>query len=55
MGYYDKYLKEYFKRYPNGRNNHTTYLIGLAFTEQIVDDLPTEPFDWTLDFVLTNM
>lgn len=54
MGYYDKYLNAYFKRYPNNENNHRTYLIGLAFREQIVDDMPTEPTDWILDFILTN-
>lgn len=54
MGYYDKYLHEYFRRYPNSENTHRTHLIGLAFKEQIVDDMPTEPSDYTLDIVLTN-
>ena len=54
MGYYDKFLCEYFKRYPNNENKHKTHLIGLAFREQIVEELPTEPFDWTLDIILTT-
>lgn len=53
MGYYDKYLHEYFNRYPND-NKHHTHLIGMAFREQIVDDLPTEAsHDWKLDIVLS--
>ena len=53
MGYYDKYLHEYFNRYPND-NQHQTHLIGMAFQEQIVDDLPTEAsHDWKLDIVLS--
>ncbi|KAG5677817.1 hypothetical protein PVAND_007544 [Polypedilum vanderplanki] len=54
MGYYDKYLREYFSRHPNVKNHHKTHLIGLAFEEQIVESLPTNENDWTLDLILTN-
>jgi 5-formyltetrahydrofolate cyclo-ligase len=50
MGYYDKYLSDYNARYPH----HKTHLIGLAFTEQIVESLPTDARDWPLDLIVTN-
>lgn len=53
MGYYDKYLQEYFAKYPNIENCRKTHLIGLAFNEQIVEVLPVDPSDWTLDSLLT--
>lgn len=53
VGYYDKYLQEYFNRYPND-HQHQTQLIGLGFREQIIDDLPTEAsHDVKLDIVLS--
>lgn len=52
MGYYDKYLSEYFHKHPNNFT-HKTLLIGLAFQEQIVDDLPTDETDWNLDSIIT--
>lgn len=52
MGYYDKYLHSYFTRFPNS-NQHQTVLIGLAFREQIVDNLPIDENDWKLDIVLS--
>lgn len=52
MGYYDKYLHAYFNRFPNS-NQHRTVLIGLAFREQIVDNLPIDENDWKLDIVLS--
>lgn len=52
MGYYDKYLQEYFRKFPND-NQHQTHLIGLAFREQIVDNLPTEQSDFKLDIILS--
>jgi 5-formyltetrahydrofolate cyclo-ligase len=51
MGYYDKYLQSYFNRFPNS-NQHQTVLIGLAFREQIIDNVPTDENDWKLDIVL---
>lgn len=48
MGYYDKYFDRLTKigRKPT--------LIGLAFKEQIVNDLPQNDHDITLDVVLTS-
>lgn len=56
MGYYDKYLHDYFNRYPDRVKINKTLLIGLGFSEQIVydDQLPLEPFDYPLDEVLTS-
>ncbi|KAL5284744.1 MTHFS family protein [Megaselia abdita] len=45
MGYYDKYLTRYFNKF--GRSG--TKLFALAFDEQIVDELPTDPHDVLLD------
>lgn len=56
MGYYDKYLHKYFNRFPDRRKINKTLLVGLGFREQIVDDdqLPLEPFDYLLDYVVTS-
>lgn len=45
MGYYDKYLTRYFNKF--GRSG--TKLFALAFDEQIVKELPTDPHDVLLD------
>lgn len=45
-GYYDRYIssfEEKFKRRP--------YLVGVGLFEQLVESLPTEHHDWTLDKV----
>lgn len=42
-GYYDRYLKNY---------NQTT--IGLAFSFQMVDCLPVEPFDLPIDVIINE-
>lgn len=56
MGYYDKFLRSYFNRYPERTKINKTLLIGLAFQEQIVNDgrLPLDPTDYPLDIVLTS-
>lgn len=56
MGYYDKYLHNYFNRFPDRAKVNKTLLVGLGFQEQIVgnDQLPLEPFDYPLDFVVTS-
>ena len=43
-GFYDRYLAEH----------PLTYTIGIAYAEQIVDELPTENTDWRLDAVITD-
>lgn len=55
MGYYDQYFKRYFDKFPN-TDHHRTYLIGLAFREQILNDgeLPIDENDWKLDFILSG-
>lgn len=45
MGYYDKYLTRYFNKFDRSR----TKLFALAFNEQIVNKLPTDPHDVLLD------
>lgn len=47
-GYYDQCLTEYKKKYPF--NNLKT--IGLAFSQQICDEIPTSHQDYLIDFVL---
>ncbi|PSK37784.1 5-formyltetrahydrofolate cyclo-ligase [Candidozyma pseudohaemuli] len=48
-GYYDKFLSQYLKTH-----GCTPYLIGLAFKQQIVDDLPQDDHDWWLNEVLVG-
>lgn len=68
MGHYDKYLKKLFDTNPGRADisaplkgnleqkiqDNKTILIGLAFKQQIVDDLPIEEHDFLLDMVLTG-
>lgn len=54
MGYYDKYLFNYFNRFPDRAKINKTFLIGLGFVDQIVDQLPLGPLDYPLDLVLTS-
>lgn len=51
MGFYDKYFRSYFDKYPKSR----TVLVGLAFSEQIVDEnrMPVGVNDHPLDIVMT--
>ena len=49
MGYYDRYLESvalYEKRMPQ--------LVGLAFNEQIYEDIPMTATDFVIDMVLTE-
>ena len=43
-GYYDKLLSKY----------HDTLKIGLTFNERIIEDIPTENHDISMDYVFTN-
>jgi 5-formyltetrahydrofolate cyclo-ligase len=56
MGYYDKYLLKYFNKFPDKTKIDKTFLVGLSFREQIVDDdqLPIDPFDYPLDLILSD-
>jgi len=59
MGYYDKYLHNYFNKYHSSdvaTKIDKALLIGLAFREQIVDEqqLPLDPLDYPLDLVLAS-
>lgn len=47
-GYYDRCITEYMKKHPG--NNLKT--IGLAFGQQICDDIPTSQLDSFMDFVI---
>lgn len=47
-GYYDQCLAKYSEIYPH--NNLKT--IGLAFSQQICDDIPTNKQDKLIDFVI---
>lgn len=56
MGYYDKFLQRYFIENPHRNAMHATnkktVLIGLAFKEQIVDNIPITDHDAILDDVI---
>lgn len=49
MGYYDKFLENYFNRNPK----HSTKLFGLAFKEQIFDEIPITDKDIILHEIIT--
>lgn len=46
-GYYDKFLTKY-----NIKFDSKPYLLGVGLEEQLVDALPLETHDWTLDHVV---
>lgn len=66
MGYYDKFLTQHFLANPhrcdvNLRQNiaakaaaNKTILLGLALKEQIVDEVPLDPWDILLDDIITS-
>lgn len=57
MGYYDKFLTRFFEKHTKVQTSgKETMLIGLAFTQQIVDikELPMESHDYKLDLVVTS-
>ncbi|XP_034944141.1 LOW QUALITY PROTEIN: 5-formyltetrahydrofolate cyclo-ligase-like [Chelonus insularis] len=51
MGYYDKFMNNYYKCESHNKNPH---LIGVCFNEQIKDDIPTSESDVTLDKVISE-
>lgn len=46
-GYYDNYFRQYELKFGN-----KPYLIGLAYSNQVLDDLPADEFDVKLDCLL---
>lgn len=65
MGYYDKFLTQMFTvnshRYDDTLRRNVdakliakkTILLGLAFREQIFDEIPIDPWDVLLDEIIT--
>lgn len=65
MGYYDKFLNEHFHKNAHRRkhltqtsidtklNDKQTVLLGLAFNEQIVNEVPLDDTDVLLDDIIT--
>lgn len=62
MGYYDKFLEQHFIKNPHRISNlsldtklaqHKTVILGLAFREQIIDELPLEETDVQLDEIIS--
>lgn len=64
MGYYDKFLAEFFDKHPQRKGDDTenisskmsngkTVLFGLAFKEQIFDKIPITDKDVKLDQIIT--
>lgn len=47
-GCYDRYFADYNKKFPD----NYCMSVGLAFTEQIYEDIPTTPQDQMVYFVL---
>lgn len=65
MGYYDKFLAQHYERNPhrcaepskaniNAKlTGQKTILLGLAFKEQVVDEIPLDETDFLLDQIVT--
>lgn len=65
MGYYDKFATEMFAANPHRRDetlrqnidaklaSKKTVLLGLAFREQIVDEIPLDSWDVLLDGIVS--
>lgn len=65
MGYYDKLLTQMFTKNRQRRDetlrqninaklaSKKTILLGLAFKEQIVDEIPLDPWDVLLDEIVS--
>lgn len=65
MGYYDKFLAQMFTVNPHRYDDtlrcnvnaklaaKKTILLGLAFREQIFDEIPIDPWDVLLDEIIT--
>lgn len=65
MGYYDKCLTQLFAANPHRRDDalrqnigaklaaKKTILLGLAFKEQIVNEIPLDPWDILLDEIVS--
>lgn len=51
-GYYDRFLNAYFQKVSTLQGQKPV-LVGLAFSEQIVDSVPTDPHDVFLDVVIS--
>lgn len=48
-GYYDEFLSTYFKNYQK-----IPYLIGLGLNQQLIDNIPIESHDWTLNKLIID-
>lgn len=59
-GYYDRFLREYFAKFPNTppiaahTSQPKTHLVGIAFNEQMIpeEQLPVDKHDFMVDFVI---
>lgn len=49
-GYYDRFLHSYSDRW----HDRMPYIMALALKEQVLESIPTEPHDYTLNEVLTG-
>jgi len=50
-GYYDRYLSKLELSFKT-RSIRFPYLMGVAFREQMVEQVPQEPHDYKLDYVV---
>ncbi len=49
-GFYDRFLEKLFRH----KSENKVFLVGLCFSAQLVENLPTEDFDRSVDIVLTE-